>query len=158
LTDPALAGPLPLRLELKASPRLAAVIVALHAAAAWSFLTVLTGWPGSLLAALTVLLGSATAWDRALLRSQQSPKRVEIHSGGTAKCLFANGDSGALQRLGGIAVTRYWVACGLAAPGRRTLFVAADMLAPAALRTLRLWVLWGKLPGVAFAQAAPDSR
>jgi len=158
LNDPALAVPRPLRLELKASPVLAAVIVLLHTAAAWSFLTVLTGWPGSVLAALAVLLGAATVWDRALLRSPRSPRAVEIHPGGTAKCLFANGDSRVLQRHGGSTVTRYWVACGLPAPGRRTLFVAADMLAPAALRILRLWVLWGKLPGVVPAQGAQDSR
>ena len=157
MSDPALNSPRPLRLELTASAALAAVIMALHAAAALSFLTVLTAWPGSVLAALTVLLGAIVAWDRALLRSPRSPKAIEIYPNGTAKCLFANGESGVLQRLGGSGVTRYWVAFRLSALRRRSLFVAADMLAPGALRMLRLWVLWGRLPGVASAQTARDS-
>jgi hypothetical protein len=97
------------------------------------------------------------AWDRALLRSPRSPKALEISRHGTAKCVFANGESAALQPLRGPAVTRYWVALGLRSPGRRSLFIAAGMLAPRALRLLRLWALWGKLPRAASPPSVPVS-
>ena len=51
--------------------------------------------------------------------------------------------------------TRYWVAFGLGSPRRRSLFIAAGMLAPQAMRLLRLWALWGKLPRGSSRQAAP---
>jgi hypothetical protein len=147
----------PLRLELTASPGLAAMIVAVHGAAAACFLTILTGWQGAVLSGLTAALGGIAAWDRALLRSPYSPRTLEISRDGAAKCLFANGESAVLQPLRGTAVTRYWVALGLGSPRRRSLFVAAGMLPPQALRLLRLWALWGKLPRVPSLQPAPGS-
>ena len=104
-----------------------------------------------LLAVLVLGLGTAAAWDRALLRSRVSPRAIEIRPA-AALCRFANGDSAALEPLGGSAVTRYWVALRLCSPGRRSLYVAAGMLAPESMRLLRLWALWGKLPGVASRQ------
>ena len=142
----------PLRLELSPSRRFAAVIVFVHATAASSFLTFLTGWPGFFLAALTVALGCAAAWDRALLRASRSPRMIEIVPAGEALCRFANGESAALESLGGSAVTRYWVALRVRSSRRRSLFLAAGMLPPESLRLLRLWALWGKLPGVASRQ------
>jgi len=129
-------------------------ILGVYVAAAACFLTVLTGWFGLALSALTAALGCFAAWDRALLRAERSPKVLEISRGGTAKCLFANGDSAVLQPLKGSSVTRYWVALGLRVPLRRSLFIAAGMLAPQAFRLLRLWALWGRLPRVASARPA----
>ncbi len=120
-----------------------------HVCAAACFLTVLTGWGGIALAVLTVVLGGAAAWDRALLRSRRSPRVIEISRAGTAQCLFANGESAALEPLGGSAVTRFWVALRMRSPRRRALFVAAGMLPAGSMRLLRLWALWGRLPGVA---------
>jgi len=157
LSDSAPSRTPPLRLELTASPGLAAIIVAAHAAAAGCFLTVLTGWPGIALSGLTLALGGIAARDRALLRSPRSPKALEISRHGTAKCLFANGESAAIHPLRGTAVTRYWIALGLGSPHRKSLFIAAGMLAPQALRLVRLWALWGKLPGVASSPSAPVS-
>lgn len=97
-------------------------------------------------------LGCAAAWDRALLRAGRSPRSIAILSGGEARCLFADGESAALEPLGGSAVTRYWVALRVRSPRRRSLFVAAGMLPAESLRLLRLWALWGKLPGVASRQ------
>ena len=105
-----------------------------------------------LLGALVLGLGAAAAWDRALLRAQISPRTIEIQPAGTALCRFANGEFAVLEPLGGTAVTRYWVALRLRSPRRRSLFVAAGMLAPESMRLLRLWVLWGKLPSVASRQ------
>jgi hypothetical protein len=157
LSDSALNGTASLRLELIASPGLAVVIMAAHAAAAACFLTVVTGWHGVALSLLATALGGIVAWDRALLGSPDSPKVVEISRTGRAKCLFANGESAALQPLQGTAVTRYWVALRLNSRGRRTLLIVAGMLPPQALRLLRLWALWGKLPGVPSRQPAPDT-
>jgi len=145
----------PLRLELTASPGLAAMILAVHFGAAACFLTVLTGWHAVALFVLVGGLGGMAAWDRALLRSAYSPRALEFPRDGAAKCLFANGESALLQPLKGTAVTRYWVALGLGSPRRRSLFIAAGMLAPQALRLLRLWALWGKLPRVSSRQPAP---
>jgi hypothetical protein len=155
LSDSAQNGTPPLRLELTASPGLAAVILALHLGAAACFLTVLTGWHAVALSVLIATLGAIAAWDRALLRSPYSPRALEFPRHGAAKCLFANGESALLQPLKGTAVTRYWVALGLGSPRRRSLLVAGGMLAPQALRLLRLWALWGKLPHGSSRQAAP---
>jgi hypothetical protein len=62
-----------------------------------------------------------------------------------------------MQPLKGTAVTRYWIALGLRSPRRRSLFIAAGMLAPQASRLLRLWALWGKLPRALPGQPAPGA-
>jgi len=41
------------------------------------------------------------------------------------------------------------VALAVAAPYRRALLVTPGMLPPESFRLLRLWALWGRLPGVA---------
>ena len=146
MTDPAPTAARPLRLGLAASPALAALIAAIHLAGASALLTVLTGWEGVALAALLLLLGGYAAWDRALLHSARSPRTLEIQPDGTAKCLFANGKSVALERLGSGLVTRHWVALRLHSRWRRSLFVAAGMLRPEDFRRLRLWALWGRWP------------
>ena len=146
-----------LRLDLSAAPGLAAAILAVHAAAAGCFLTVFAGWHGIVLGLLALALGGAAAWDRALLRASRSARAIEIARDGAARCLFADGGSGALRPLGGSAVTRYWVALRLRSPGRRSLFIAKGMLPPQALRLLRLWALWGRLPGPPSRQAAPGA-
>jgi hypothetical protein len=157
LSDSAPNGTPLLLLELTASPGLAAIIMAVHAAAAGSFLTVLTGWQGIALAGLTAALGAIATWDRALLRSPYSPRSLEFSRDGAAKCLFANGESAVLQPLKGSAVTRYWVALGLGSPRRRSLFIAPGMLAPHPLRLVRLWALWGRLPRARSTPCAPGS-
>jgi hypothetical protein len=44
------------------------------------------------------------------------------------------------------------VALPLGRPLRRTVFVSRDMLGAESFRLLRIWALWGKLPGVAAKQ------
>jgi hypothetical protein len=145
----------PLRLVLKPSTVLAAAVVAVHAAAGLCALAVLPGWPGQLLAATFLLLGLAAAHDRALLRGARAPRALEIGRDGSAMLLLASGERAMAAPLAGIGVTRYWVALRLSGlPGRRSLLVPADMLASEPGRLLRLWALWGRLPGVAPRQLA----
>ena len=67
-----------LRLVLSPSPAFAAVIVVLHAAAGICAFLVIGGPAGAALAALLVALGLAAAWSRALLRSARSVRALEI--------------------------------------------------------------------------------
>ena len=142
------------RLELSPSRRFAAAVLAVHVAAAACIVAVLAGWQGIALAILLPALGAAAAWDRALLRGAHSPKTIEIPGSGEARLVFADGRAAAIGALHGIGVNRHWVALRCASPARRGVLVTAGMLQPGQFRLLRLWALWGKLPGVASRQLA----
>ena len=144
-----MSGAQPVRLELSPSARFAAVILVAHLAAAACVLAILKDLAGGAIAVLMLALGVAAAWDRALLRAGRSPRTIEFRPSGEARCVFANGESAALEPLGGSAVTRHWAALRLRTSRRRSLLVVAGMLPPGPLRLLRLWALWGKLPGAA---------
>jgi hypothetical protein len=128
---------------------LAALIMVLHATAALVILTVLTAWLAVAAALLIFGLGIAAAWDRALLRSRRSLRAIEIRPSGEAVCLLADGSTAAVEARPGSGVSRYWVALRLHARWQRSALVAGGMLPPESFRLLRLWALWGKLPGVA---------
>jgi hypothetical protein len=49
-------------------------------------------------------------------------------------------------------VGRFMVNIPVTRPARRTLVVVPDMLATDSFRRLRVWGVWGKLPGVAGKQ------
>jgi hypothetical protein len=142
----------PLRLELSPCGPCAALIVALHAAAAACLLAVLPGPAGWLLAALLLALGIAAAWDRALLRGARAPRAIEIAAGGQARLVLADGATAPIGALHGIGIARHWVALSVGSPMRRGLLVTSGMLAAEPLRLLRLWALWQRLPGVASRQ------
>jgi len=120
--------------------------------AAIGILTTMTGWPGQVLAALILALGGFSAWDRALLRGTRSPKAIEILSSGGALVRLQSGESAALEAAHGAGVTRFWVSLQTALPARRSLLVVSGMLGEEAFRQLRLWALWGRVPGVAPGQ------
>jgi hypothetical protein len=141
-----------LRLTLVPSPLLALMIVALHAAAAASVLAVLPGIAAALLALALFLLGLAAAWSRALLRSRASVRALEI-TGPALALELRGGDRIAAQIAGRRYVSRLVVTLPLRQP-RRTLLVTADMLPATEFRRLRIWALWGRLPGVAAAPLA----
>ena len=147
-----MSGSRSLTLALAPSRNFAAAILAMHATAAVCFLTILTGWLGVSLAILTTLLGAAAGWDRALLRGRRSPSAIELRPSGEATLRLRDGATGALRAFPGIGVTRHWVALGTALPWRRNLLVVAGMLGEEEFRTLRLWALWGRIPGVAPGQ------
>ena len=140
-----------LRLELSPSRGLASLIAALHAAAAVSILIVLPGVAGAALAATLVALGLSAAWSRALLRSSDSVRGIELSNGPAITLNLASGARIVAEVAERRYVTRFVVALPLRRP-RRTILVTRDMLAPDSFRSLRLWALWGKLPGVAARQ------
>jgi hypothetical protein len=139
-----------LRLALAPSIRLAVAILALHAAAAACVLAALPGLYGGLLALAFVALGLAAAWSRALLRSGASVRAIEI-AGASLALELASGEKRSAEVAGRRYVSRLAVTLPLRRP-RRTILVTADMLPAADFRRLRIWALWGKLPGVAAAQ------
>ena len=143
-----------LRLELRASRILAGALLLVHALAAACIALVLPGVWGAALAALVAALGVATAWDRALLRSARSVRFVELYADGLAVLGLADGSC--LE--GSVAARRnvspWWVSLPLERRTRSTLLVARDMLAAGDFRRLRIWTLWGRVPGVAAPQPA----
>jgi len=133
------------RLELSRSWVLAAVIVALHAAAALSVLAVLRTAPGYALAAALLGLGAAAAWARALHGSLRSVRALEL-SGSDLVLELRDGTRHAAELAAGRHVSRAMVTLPVRRPVRRTILVTRDMLEPDSFRRLRLWALWGKLP------------
>jgi hypothetical protein len=139
-----------LRLRLVPSPLLAAAIVALHAVAAACAWLVTPGVAGALLALALLALGLASAWGRALLRSAASVRAIEI-DGDSLALELAGGERIAAQAAERRYVSRFAVSLPLHRP-RRTVLITAGMMAEDDFRRLRIWALWGRLPGVAAAQ------
>ena len=135
-----------LRLTLAPSPLLALAIVALHAAAAACSVVVLPGVAGGALASAFLALGLAAAWSRALLRSRASVRALEL-SGPALTLELTGGDRIAAQIAERRYVSRLAVTLPLRRP-RRTILITAGMMSPADFRRLRIWALWGRLPGV----------
>ena len=98
---------------------------------------------------LMLALGAVLAWERALLRGPRAARAIEIDFSGTAAVILANGETITVRAVRGIGVTRHWVALGPRSFAGRGVLVAAGMLEPAAFRSLRLWALWGRTPGMA---------
>jgi hypothetical protein len=137
-----------LRLELKPSPALVALILALHAAAGLSVLLVVPTAAGYLLAGSLLALGAAAAWSRALLRSKASPLALEI-AGEEVVLHLAGGARFPVEVAARRYVTRFMVALPIRRPARRTILVTRDMLDCDSFRALRVWALWGELPAAA---------
>jgi membrane-bound toxin of toxin-antitoxin system len=146
-----------LRLELKPSRRLAAVIIVAHGAAAIAAYIAVPGSMTALLAALLLLLGIATAWGRALLAARASIRVIEVGAE-PAAIELASGERFAVEVAQRRYVTRYLVALPLRGPSRRTLLVTADMLDPEEFRRLRIWALWNRLPRAHLANAGVAAK
>ena len=127
---------------------LAGIIVAAHLCAAAAAALAFPGWPGALLAAALGALGLASAWSRALLRSPRSMRCIQLEPG---KAAVELADGKSLPAEAGGHVSRLIVTLVLPRPERRALLVSADMLDAESFRALRVWALWGKLPGAAHA-------
>ena len=94
------------RLALSPSWFLAAVILGLHGAAAAALLVAVPGWAGTALAALLICLGAAAAWSRALLRAPRSPRALVL--GERLEVQFVDGTTVAAER-GSPHVSRFMV-------------------------------------------------
>jgi hypothetical protein len=140
-----------LRLHLRPSWRLAALIAGAHLLAAGCIAAVSTAPAALLLAALVLALGAASAWDRALLRARQSPRALELLADGRLEVRLADGSRAPVSDAARM-VNRLLVSLTLRNSRRKAVLVVAGMLAPEEFRRLRVWALWGRLPGVAPAQ------
>ena len=108
------------------------------------------GMSGAVLALALFSLGAAAAWSRALLRSGSSVRALEL-AGPALAIVLANGERIAAQ----VGERRYVGRLAVTLPLRRpwrTILVSADMMPADDFRRLRIWALWGRLPGVAAAQ------
>jgi hypothetical protein len=140
-----------LRLELAPSALLAAALVVLHAAAAVCAAAVLPGAAGLAAAAALLVLGAAAAWRGALLRAGSSVRALEL-VGPRLEVRLASGERFAAELAERRYVSRSMVVLSLRRPVRRTILVTRDMADAESFRRLRIWALWGKLPGVATKQ------
>ena len=136
------------RLELSRSWTLAAVIVVLHGAAAAAILTIMQGWAGLALAAGFLTLGMVAAWARALHAAPASVRALEL-SGNEILFELKDGRRCAAELGASRHVSRFVVTLPVRRPLRRTILVTRDMLPGDEFRRLRLWALWGRLPGPA---------
>ena len=103
-----------------------------------------------MLAGCLMVLGLAAAWSRALLKSPASVRALEV-SGSEVTLVLASGERIACQAAGRRYVSRFMVTLPLRSPVR-TVLISGDMLENDAFRRLRIWALWGKLPGAATGQ------
>jgi len=132
------------RLELSRSWTFAALILAMHGAAATSILLVMPSLAGAALGAGFVTLGAAAAWARALHASRGSVRALEL--GDALVVELADGRRLTAEVGANRHVSRFMVTLPLRRPVRRTILVTRDMLDPEEFRRLRLWALWEKLP------------
>jgi hypothetical protein len=143
-----------LRLELSPSPRLALAILGLHGAAAAAASIALPGMAGGLLAAALLALGAASAWSRALLRSSASVRALSL-DGPDISFTLRGGSTFKAELAERRYVSRLMVTLPVRRPARRTILVTRDMLRDDAFRALRIWALWGKLPAGVAAKQLP---
>jgi hypothetical protein len=129
--------------------------MALHAAAAASAWMSMPAPYGGFVAAALVALGAFAARGRALLGSSASVRALELGPGPELVFELASGARFKAKLGERRYVSRIAVALPVFSAGRgghRTIFVTRDMLDLESFRTLRIWALWGRLPGVAAAQ------
>jgi hypothetical protein len=145
----------PLRLELRASPVLTLLTLAIHGLAMAIAWVVLAPLPGACAVALLGALAIAALRERTLLRGGSAPAVLELKGDGSLSIRLRGG-----SEIGGLPaprryVSRWLVVFDLAQSARthRTILVARDMLPAGEFRHLRLWALWNALPA-----ARPDGN
>ena len=137
-----------LRIDLRASPILTVLTVAVFGSAATILFDVVT-WPaGQVAATLMAALGVLAAWRVTLLRAANAPVSLCLNRDSRlVACLHGGGEAAGLasdRRY----VSRWIVVLQMiqSGGGRRTILVARDMLAVEEFRRLRLWALWNAVP------------
>lgn len=144
-----MSGEPTLNFELSPSRGFAAIIVTVHAAAAACVAAVLPGIAGWLVAVLLLALGIFTALDRALLRRSDSVRSLLIEGPHALSLVTATGRRSNVRVGTRKHVSRLAVIVPVAHTMRRTIVVTRDMLDVESFRKLRLWALWGRVPGTA---------
>jgi hypothetical protein len=134
------------RFSLNPSRRLAGAVLSAHAAAAVCAALALEAPFGSRMAALLLALGAHAAWQHALLRSARSIRAIEIAEAGEAVLERADGARLAGQISRRRHVSRHWVAMSVRGTAANPILVTNDMLDAGAFRALRMWALWNRLP------------
>lgn len=143
-----MSGKRPLRLELAASPRFAAAILGAHGVAAACLILVLPLAPGVLAGALLVALGFTTARDRAWHAGRSAVRALEISGSEQLVLETTDGERRQVEAGPRKIVNRLFVSIPVRLSMRRTIVVTADMLDEGHYRALRVWALWGQVPGV----------
>ena len=142
-----MSGPRPIRFQLSRSPWLAAAILGANGLAAACLFVVLPLAPGIGVAALLFALGLATARDRAWLAGRNAVRAIEISGPEQVTLETAEG----VRRHASVGprkiVNRLFVSIPVRTSMRRTILVTADMLGGGEFRALRMWALWGQVPG-----------
>jgi len=124
-------------------------IVAAHGAAAACLWLLLPGVVGVTLALLVQALGVAVAWDRALLGASSSVEGLDLGPGDTAVLRHRDGRRTPASVGQGRFVSRVCVTLPVQARWQRSLIITSGMLKAEPFRVLRLWALWGRVPGSA---------
>lgn len=138
-----------LRLELVPSPRFAAAILGANAAGTACLMMVLPLAPGLVAGALLLALGVVTARDRAWLAGREAVRALEISGMEQITLETADGDRHQVPVGPRRIVNRLFVSIPVKLSMRRTILITADMLDQGDFRALRLWALWGRVPGIA---------
>ena len=137
-----------MRLELRASPALTLLTLAIHGLAMAVLWSALPPVPGTCAVAVLSALAVIALRERTLLRAAGAPSVLELKGDGSLSIRLRGG-----REIGGMPaprryVSRWLVVFELALPRRahRTILVARDMLPAGEFRHLRLWALWNALP------------
>ena len=142
-----MSGPT-LRLQLRASPLLTALALAVHGAAI-AILWINLGLVEGICAVLVVsLLATAALGERTLLWAASAASELKFSGDGSLSIRLRSG-----AEVSGLPGTRRYVSRWLVvfdlergSPARRTVLVARDMLPDGEFRRLRLWALWNAVP------------
>jgi hypothetical protein len=148
-----LSGPRPIRLQLSPSHWLAVAILGANGLAAACLFAVLPFAPGIGAGTLLLALGLATARDRAWLAGRSAVRAIELS--GSEQITLETADGKRQQAPVGARrfVNRLFVSIPVRISMRRTILVTADMLDEGQFRALRVWALWGRVPGAMTPQA-----
>jgi hypothetical protein len=137
-----------LRLQLRASPLLTALALAVHGAAV-AILWINLGLVAGICAVFVVsLLATAALRERTLLSAASAPSELKLSGDGSLSIRLRDG-----AEVSGLPGARRYVSRWLVvfdlergSRARRTVLVARDMLADGEFRQLRLWALWNAIP------------
>ena len=134
-----------------ASPRLALILLCAHAAAGAAAWLSIGGLAGAAIALLTTAAGALAIHGRALLLAGDSPTSLRFSADEGVRITDRIGRDWVPLADSPRYLSRWLVMVAAAGPaGRvRRFLITRDMLPPEPFRRLRIWALWGEVPGAA---------